>query len=160
LSLATDTKFFTHAAYERGLFRPFTLLFKAGPAFDREYLFTDIYGTEQYKWFLNVAASGELRYYFTLNHRIKHERTVKNFSGPYFSLEENVWSKPLIIFNKTGGESLTGGHGTYINLGYQKQVSLTYYNIYFGTRFPGKIYEQSVDVFDIIHAGISIGRVF
>lgn len=160
LSLATDAKFSPHAAYERELFRPFTLLLKAGPAFDRDYLFTDIWGNEQYKWFLNFAASGELRYYFSLGRRIKHEKTVKNFSGPYLSLEEAVWSKPLIILNKTGDEVLKGSYGTFINLGYQKQVGLTYYNIFFGTKFPGKIYEQSTDAFDIIHAGIGIGRVF
>jgi len=32
-------------------------------------------------------------------------------------------------------------------------------NAYFGTRFFGSVYSHSVDVFDIIQGGITIGRV-
>jgi hypothetical protein len=133
---------------------------KAGPAFNKQHTMTDAFGTDQYKWTMNAVVSGEVRYYFTLLRRIKHQKTVKNFSAGYFSLEEMMQSKPLVIINKSGTETLSGNNSSYINLGYQKQVKLTYYNIFFGTRFPGKIYENSTDIFDILHGGITIGRVF
>ena len=160
MGLSTDTKFSVQGGYEREIIKPFTLVFKAGPAFDKEYTMTDAFGTRQYKWSMSFAASGEARYYFNLGRRIKHQKPTRDFSAAYFSFEEMVQSKPVFILNKSSDETLSARSVTYINIGYQREVKQTYYNIFFGTRFPGKIYETSADIFDIIHGGISIGRVF
>gem|GEM_PF-6215326 len=160
MSLSTDTRFSVTGSYEREIMKPFSLVLKAGPAFSKEYITTDPFGTEKHRWLLSLAASGEFRYYFNLSHRLKNQRTIQNYSGWYFSLEELLQTKPILIINKSGDETLSAGNRTYLNIGFQKQDKQTYYNFFAGTRFPGKIYENSVDVFDIIHGGITIGRVF
>jgi len=160
LSASTDTKFSITGSYEREIKRPLTLFFKAGPAFNREYVTTDAFGKKQYKWFFNAIASGELRYYYNLNRRIRKGRTVRNFSAFYFSLEELLISKPLYILHKSGNEELKSRNSEFINIGYQYQKSTTYYNIYFGTRFPGRIYNNTPSGIDLLHGGVTIGRAF
>jgi hypothetical protein len=160
LSLSTDTKFSTTASYERRILKPITVFMKAGPACNKQYIGTDAFGTEQYKWVFNAIASGELRYYFNLNRRIRLERTVKNFSALYFSVEELLMSKPLFILNKSGNEISKGRNSEFVNLGYQYQKFSTCFNIYFGTRLPGRIYSNTPSGIDLLHAGISIGKAF
>lgn len=161
MTLSTDASLSFTGFYEREIKRPFTVVLKAGPAITREYLSTDVWGDDEYRWTLNAIAAGELRYYFNLNRRIKHEKTTRNFSAGYLSLEPYVLSKSLLILNRLDAEDKSGSAGAYINIGFQKQVNATTcYGAFFGTRFPGKIYSHSVDVLDIIHGGITIGRVF
>ena len=160
LSASTDTKFSITANYERELKRPFTLFFKAGPAYDREYVNTDAFGTKQYKWLFNAIASGELRYYYSLHRRTRLQRTVRNFSGFYLSLEEQFISKPLFILNKSGDEVMKGGNREFVNVGYQYQKNTTYYTIYAGARFPGRVYSNTPSGLDLLHAGVTIGRAF
>lgn len=160
LSLSSDTKLALNGSYEREIIKPLTLVFKAGPAFNREDLFTGTYGNEDYKWLVKLIGSGELRYYFNLKRRIKLEKTSRNFSACYFSLEELISSKPFIVINDNGEKPLPASSSLYINLGYQHQFKNSYANIFFGTKFPGKAYDNSVDVFDLVHGGIVIGRVF
>ncbi len=111
-------------------------------------------------FFRNVFASGELRYYYNLNRRIRLGKTVRNFSAFYLSIEEQLISKPLLIINKTGNEVLNGRNSKFINIGYQYQNDKTYYNIYIGARFPGQVYNNTPTGVDLFHAGVTIGRVF
>lgn len=160
LSASTDTKFSVTASYEREIKRPLTIFLKGGPAFNREYVMIDAFGTEQYKWLFNVIASGELRYYYNLNRRIKKQRTVRNFSAFYLSLEELLISKPLFILNKSGDEDLKGENSEFINIGFQYQKNTTYFNVYFGTRFPGQVYNNPPLGIELLHGGITVGGVF
>jgi hypothetical protein len=160
LSASTDTKFSITGNYEREIKKPLTLFFKAGPAYSREYVKTDAFGIKQYKWIFNAIASGELRCYYNLKRRTRLQKTVRNFSAFYFSLEEQLVSKPIIIINKSGNEELKGGNREFVNIGYQYQKNTTYYNIFFGTRFPGQIYKNTPTGIELIHAGVSIGRAF
>lgn len=160
LSASTDTKFSITGNYEREIKKPLTLFFKAGPAYSSEYVNTDAFGTEQYKWIFNVMASGELRYYYNLKRRTRLEKTVRNFSAFYLSLEEQLVSNPIFIINKSGNEELKGGNREFVNIGYQYQKNTTYYNIFFGTRFPGQIYSNTPTGIELLHAGVTIGRAF
>lgn len=160
LTLALDESLDIKACYEREICKPLSFVIKAGPSFSREYISTDAWGNEQYQWAVKAVASGELRCYYNLKRRIRHEKTIRNFSAYYLSLEPFVMSSPLIYLNNAGEGSQPATAGAYINIGFQKQVRHTYFNLFFGTRFFGKIYAHSVDVFDIIHAGVTIGRAF
>lgn len=160
LSTATVTKFSFTANYEREIIRPFSIFVKAGPAYDRQYLKTDANGNQQYKWIFNALISGELRYYYNLKKRAKSDKTIKNFSAFYLSVEELLVSKPIYIINKTGNEELEGKHKQYINIGYQYEKNSTFYNIFFGTRFPGEIYNNIPIGINLLHAGVTIGKVF
>lgn len=160
LSASTDTKFSITGNYEREIKKPLTLFFKAGPAYSREYVNTDAFGIKQYKWIFNAIASGELRCYYNLKRRTRLQKTVRNFSAFYLSLEEQLVSNPIFIINKTGNEDLKGGNREFVNIGYQYQKNTTYYNIFLGTRFPGQIYNNTPTGIELIHAGVSIGRAF
>lgn len=158
LSLSTDNQFSIQINFEHQIYKSFTFFLKAGPAISRSKIFfPNDYG--EYRFAFSAIASGELRYYFNLKRRIRLEKTTRNFSASYLSLEPFVTSKSLLIINNNGGEPKNANKGVYINLGFQKQVHKTYYHAFFGTRFGGKIYENSVDVSDIIHLGIGIGGI-
>ena len=95
-----------------------------------------------------------------LKRREKTNKTVKNFSAFYLSIQEQIISKPIYIINKTGNEDLKGRNAEFINIGYQYEKLGTYYNIFFGTKLPGPIYNKVVSGFDLLHIGISIGRAY
>ena len=160
LSASTDTKFSITGNYEREIIKPFTLFVNAGPAYSREYVNKDAFGVKQYKWVFNAIASGELRYYYNLKRRTRLQKTVRNFSAFYLSLEEQLVSNPIFIINKSGNEELKGGNREFVNIGYQYQKNTTYYKIYFGTRFPGRIYSNNPTGIELLHAGVIIGRAF
>jgi hypothetical protein len=160
LSASTDTKYAIIGNYEREINKPFTFFLKAGPTYSGDYLNTDTIGTTTYHWFLNAFASFELRYYYNLKRRARNQRTVRNYSAFYLSIEEQLVSKPILIFNKSGNEVLEEKNRQFINIGYQYQKIRTYYNLYFGTRFPGPIYNDISSGIDLLHAGVMIGRVF
>jgi hypothetical protein len=160
ISLSTDTKITFAASYEREIARPLTLVLKAGPGIDRQYDSVDAYGQKQYSWVINAMASAELRCYTGLRRRAMRGKTVRNFSAFYISAEVLAKSDALIRINKPDSDRTAGYTRPFINIGYQKQFKKTYYNIFFGTRFPGKIYDNAVSGLDLLHTGISIGRVF
>jgi hypothetical protein len=160
LSLSTDTKITFAASYERDIARPLTLLLKAGPGIDRRYDSMDTYGQKQYSWVINAMASAELRCYIGLRKRAIRGKTVRNFSAFYISAELLAKSGALIRISNPGSDRTNGYTRPFINIGYQKQVKKTYYNIFFGIRFPGKAYDNAVSGFDLLHAGVSVGRVF
>ena len=139
--------------YERELRRPFTFVLKAGPA-----VFTNP-GSGDGVLEFSLIASGELRWYFNLLKRIKHEKATRNFSAAYLSLEPFVRSNALLVFKRTGYEGRPVMPGVYLNIGAQKQVKRTYFALYCGIRFIGdpNSYEE---VMDVIHAGLVFGRVF
>jgi hypothetical protein len=141
------------ACYEHEIKGPFTMVLKAGPS-----IFADDNSVD-YGIALAATASGELRYYFNLNRRIKYEKTIRNFSAGYLSLEPFVISKSLTILNDSGVEEKPASAGAYLNIGFQRQVKRSYVNVFFGTRFFGRIYSNSVDVFDIIQGGVAFGLV-
>jgi hypothetical protein len=105
-------------------------------------------------------ASAELRCYIGLRKRAMQGKTVRNFSAFYMSAELLAKSGALIRISNPGSDRTSGYTRPFINIGYQKQVKKTYYNIFFGTRFPGKAYDNAVSGFDLLHAGVSVGRVF
>jgi hypothetical protein len=160
LSASTDTKFSITGNYEREIKRPLTIFIKAGPAYSRAYVNTDAFGTKQYTWIFNAFASGELRCYYNLKRRARLQKTVRNFSAFYLSLEEQLVSNPIFIINKTGNEALTGGNKEFVNIGYQYQKNIIYYSIFFGTRFPGRIYNNTPTGIELLHAGVTLGRAF
>ncbi|MGE5106289.1 MAG: hypothetical protein ACM3H8_02000 [Sphingobacteriales bacterium] len=160
-TLSIDSRLSITANYEHEIKRPFTFVLKAGPSFSRDYITTDAFGEEQYRFTMNVVASGELRYYFNLRHRIKLEKTTRNFSAGYLSLEPFVSTKPFAILNNDKDyDPQPTKTGVYLNLGFQKQVRKTYFNAFFGTRADTKIYNHNEDVFDIIQGGVTVGRAF
>jgi hypothetical protein len=159
LSLATDTKASFTINYERAIVKPITLFLKAGPGVDRQFDSTDIYGQKQYSWVINAMASAELRFYIGLSKRAKQNKKVANFSGLYLSTELLAKSGALIRISNPNSDRTTGFVRPYINIGYQKQVKTTYYGIFFGTRFPGRVYGDAVSGLDLLHAGISAGIV-
>jgi hypothetical protein len=160
LSLATDTKLTFTASYEREIAKPLTLVLKAGPGIDRQYDSIDVYGEKQYSWVINAMASAELRCYIGLQKKAEKNKIVRNFSAFYFSAEVLAKSGALIRISNPDSDRTSGYTRPYINIGYQKQVNKNYYNIFFGTRFPGKVYGEAVSGFDLLHAGIAVGRVF
>jgi hypothetical protein len=160
ITLSLDENVAVTGCYEHEIIKSFTVVLKGGFSGYKDFISTSGPINEQYQWSINAIASCELRYYFNLTRRIKHHRTTRNFSVPYFSIEPYAFTKPLIIINDLGAEERPGNVGAYINLGYQKQVGKIYYGVFFGTKFPGKIYSNSVDVLDIIHGGITFGYVF
>jgi hypothetical protein len=155
-----DESFAFTGCYEREIFKPFTIVVNAGPYISWDENLRGARDYNQYRWTLKAVASCELRYYFNLRRRIRLEKTTRNFSAGYLSLEPFVASKSLIILNRSGAEPKPGNKGVFINIGYQKQFRRTYFNAFFGTRFGGRVYENSVDVFDIIQGGLAIGRAF
>lgn len=160
ISASTDTKFSVAGNYEREIFKAFTFFIKAGPAYNRQYDSTDAFGNKQYEWIFNVIGAAEIRYYFNLHRRNRLQKTTKNFTACYLSIEELLRSSPVFILNKSGKEHIAGSNAPFINIGYQHQFKQTYYHIFFGTRFPGDIYAHTVSVLDLLHGGISIGLVF
>jgi hypothetical protein len=160
LSLATDTRLAVTAGYEREIARPLTVVLKAGPGIDRQYDSIDVYGEKQYSWVINAVASAELRCYIGLRKKAMQNKTVRNFSAFYFSAEVLAKSAALIRISNTGSDRTSGYVRPFVNIGYQKQVRKSYYNIFFGTRFPGRVYGEAVSGLDLLHAGIAVGRVF
>lgn len=160
MTLALDESLAIKACYEHEIYKPLSFLLKAGPSFSRKSISNDAFGNEQYAWSLRAVASDEIRCYYNLKRRVRHEKTIRNFSGYYISLEPFVISNPLIIVNDPNSELSNGKAGIYLNIGFQKQVSHFYFNAFLGTRFFGQIYSNSNSFLDVLPAGVTIGRAF
>ncbi|MBC7903888.1 MAG: hypothetical protein H7Y27_10710 [Gemmatimonadaceae bacterium] len=139
------------ASYEHVIRKPFTFVIKGGPTFYAED--PDVFG-------INGRIAGEVRYYFNLFHRIKKDKTVKNFTAGYLSIEPFAVTGSYQFLRKGDIYEPPPESGAFINIGYQWQFKRSYANIFFGTRFPGKVYSESVDATDLLHAGLVIGKVF
>ena len=140
-------------SYEREIRKPFTIVLGAGPSFNATL-------NEQGEMAVHGYASVELRYYFNLMHRIKKEKTVKNFSATYLALQESLFSGPIVLINMLSGNAAEGKARTFLNLGIQKQFRQNYLNLYLG---PG-LHFNDLDkgewvLIDDFHVGISIGIV-
>ncbi len=81
---------------------------------------------------IHLFASGELRYFFSLNHRNKKERPIVNFSGTYLGLEQRFLSHPFLPYNQTIDKAIAGLRDVYLNIGYQRQYNYLLFLWYFG----------------------------
>ncbi len=160
MTLSLDETLTIAGCYEHEIYKPLTVVVKAGPVISRDYLLRDAYGNEQYNWYIKAAAAAEVRCYYNLKRRIRHEKTIRNFSGYYVSLEPFVVSSSLVLINNDHAGTIPAKAGVYLNIGFHKQTRHTYFNAFFGTRFFGSIYENSNSFLDVIHAGVTIGRAF
>lgn len=140
-------------SYEREIRKPFTIVLGAGPSFN---------GTmnEQGELAIHGYASVELRYYFNLLHRIKKEKTVRNFSATYLAIQESLFSGPVALVNMLSTNAAEGKARTFLNLGLQKQFKQNYFNLYLG---PG-LHFNELDkgewlLIDDFHVGITFGFV-
>lgn len=118
---------------------------------------------ENGQYSFHAFGSEELRYYFNLMHRIKKEKSVTNYSSPYISLEQNIFSNAIGLVNQNSKDAVQGSTNTYINIGFQAQPSSKHIYIaaYLGVRCGGKslskFYDESISR---IHGGLTIGYVF
>ncbi|WP_298297388.1 hypothetical protein [Hydrotalea sp.] len=74
----------------------------------------------------------ELCYFFSLNHRIRKERPIINFSGAYLDLEQRILSHPVLLYNQITDKAITGHSNIYLNIGYQRQYNRLLFLGYFG----------------------------
>ena len=143
-------------SYEREIKKPFTVVLKAGPSFTvREFGPID----DPYQYCINVFASAEFRYYYNLRRRIRKEKKVRNFSGIYLSLEQNVRSGPIALINESRSEAVDASSGTFINIGYQKQFKQGYFNVFIGPKMNLTDLKQGIVSADTFHFGIALGIV-
>jgi hypothetical protein len=143
--------------YEHEIKRPFTFILKAGPTVHVGG--SDAFGNDD-KFTFNLLAAGELRYYFTLLHRIKKEKPVQNFSGLYLSLEQYILSNPVALINEERKDAYEGSTGAFLQVGYQKQLGKFYLNAYVGPRLYGNDFGRGDRSLNGFHGGIAIGIVF
>ena len=140
-------------SYEREIRKPFTIIAGAGPSFRGTFNETGEYAIHGY-------LSAEFRYYFNLMHRIKKEKTVRNFSATYLSLEESLFSGPIALINLSHENAAEGKARTFLNLGLQKQFKQNYLNIFLG---PGlhfnNLQKGEWVLIDDFHVGITFGIV-
>lgn len=140
-------------SYEREIRKPFTVVLGAGPSFRGT-------SNEQGELSIHGYASVELRYYFNLRHRIKKEKTVRNFSATYLSIQESLFSGPVALVNMLSENAAVGKARTFLNLGLQKQFKQGYLNLYLG---PG-LHFNDLDkgewvMIDDFHVAITFGLV-
>lgn len=89
-------------------------------------------------------------------HRIKKEKTVRNFSATYLAIQESLFSGPVALVNMLSTNSAEGKARTFLNLGLQKQFKQNYFNLYPG---PG-LHFNELDkgewvMIDDFHVGIT-----
>lgn len=140
-------------SYEREIHRPFTIVAGIGPSFRIE-------SADEGKLAIHGFASIELRYYFNLVHRIKKEKTVRNFSATYLSLQESLFSGPIALLNVSSENAGRGKARTFLNLGIQKQFKQKFINLFLGPGLHFNDLEKGEWVMiDDFHAGITLGFV-
>jgi hypothetical protein len=144
-------------SWERELKKPFSLVVKAGPSMDLQGLgFSD----NPVRYDFQLYASVELRFFFTLLHRIRKEKPVRNFSGLYISAEQYIESNPIVRINRGNHDGYPGSAGAFLQLGYQKQISQFYFNVFVGPRLYGNNFGTGTTSLNNYHGGISLGVVF
>jgi len=140
-------------SYEREICKPFTIVVGAGLSFRGS-------SNEKGEFAIHGFLSAEFRYYFNLIHRIKKEKTVRNFSATYLSLQESLFSAPIALMNISSENAGQGKARTFLNLGLQKQFKQKYLNLFLG---PG-LHFNDLDkgewvLIDDFHVGITFGFV-
>ena len=118
--------------------------------------------SDPYQISFHLFSSIEARYYFTLNRRLRKEKSVFNFSCPYISLEQNLFTNQFALINQTAKGAFEGYTATYFNLGYQKQISKLFFAAYAGGQLSVKDFSKydkrrSLSAF---HVGLTLGYVF
>jgi hypothetical protein len=110
----------------------------------------------------HVFGAIETRYYFSLYRRLRKEKTVLNFSAPYISLEQNLFTNPIALINQTKKEAFEGSTRLFLNVGYQKQISKLYLGAFFGVSFLENDFSKYDKGRSItpIHGGLTVGYVF
>jgi len=140
-------------SYEREIRKPFTVLAGAGFSFHGLYNETGEFAIHGYM-------SAEFRYYFNLLHRVKKEKTVRNFSATYLSLQESLLSGPIALINISRENTAKEKASTFLNLGLQKQYKRGFLNIFLGPELHFNNLEKGEWVLiDGFHAGFTIGLV-
>jgi hypothetical protein len=140
-------------SYEREIKRPFTIVIGAGPSFRAT-------SKDDGELAIHGFASAEFRYYFNLMHRIKKEKTVRNFSATYLSIQESLFSGPIALVNVLSTHAAEGKARTFLNLGIQKQYKQGFLNLYFGPGLHFSGLEKGAWVLiEDFHVGLTLGFV-
>ena len=140
-------------SYEREIHRPFTVVAGTGTSFRPG-------SVDEGELAIHGFATIELRYYFNLMHRIKKEKTVRNFSATYLSLQESLFSGPIALLNVSSKNAASGKARTFLNLGIQKQFKQKFVNLFLGPGLHFNDLEKGEWVMiDEFHAGITFGFV-
>jgi len=140
-------------SYEREIHRPFAIVAGIGPSFRISFAGQD-------ELAIHGLATIELRYYFNLLHRIKNEKTVRNFSATYLSLQESLFSGPIALFNVSSETAAKGQARTFFNLGIQKQYKQNFISIFLGPGLHFNDLEKGEWVMiDDFHVGFTFGFV-
>ena len=146
-------------AYEHQIKNAFTFLGKIGIGYA-----VDKFGSsdDPYQISYHLYSAVETRYYFTLKRRQKKEKSVLNFSCPYVSLEQTLYSNQFALDNQIAKKAFEGSTRTFINLGCQKQIVKFYMAAFFGASIFTKdfaIYGTGRSIRPL-HGGVIIGYVF
>lgn len=139
-------------SYEREIIKPFTVVLKAGPSFESS-------NFDPVEYSINAFASGELRYYYNLRRRIRKQKTVRNFSANYLSLEHSILSDPIAVINQSRSDAMEGSRGLFVNIGYQKQFKQAYFNVFLGAKINVDDFKEGILSADTYHYGIAFGIV-
>jgi hypothetical protein len=117
--------------------------------------------SNRYQTSFHFYTSLEGRYYFTLKRRQKKEKPVFNFSCPYLSIVQNLFTNPIALINQIPKDAFEGSTRMFLNLGYQKQLGKLQLGAFWGVSFFGKdfsIYDKGRSV-SPIHGGLTVGYV-
>ncbi|MES2373265.1 MAG: hypothetical protein V4557_11845 [Bacteroidota bacterium] len=152
-----ETKALLHGQYERRLKKKYTAVAKLGFGTD-----WDNFGPDEdpHRSTYHFFAAVEARYYFSLDRRVRKWRPIVNYTGPYVSFETMLITNKLIAVNPTPTKQFYGNVSSYLNIGYQKQVSNFYIGGYFGVIIWGKRFSDFNDYAAGFHGGCSVGYVF
>ncbi len=104
----------------------------------------------------------EGKYYLFLKQRKKGGKYIYNFTSPYISLEQNLFTNALALINQVEKEAFEGATATFINLGYQAQSSKLYLRAFFGVQILYSDFAKydANRSLRVVHGGASIGYVF
>lgn len=110
--------------YEHKLTNKFSMVAKLGLGFA-----TDNFGPAENltRSSFHLFGALEVRYYFSLERRIRKMKAVLNYSAPYISLEQNIITNHIALINKAKDGAMIGQTALYFNVGYQnKGVNFIY----------------------------------
>jgi hypothetical protein len=146
-------------SYERQIVKPLTVVFNLGPAFNaKSASFT---GNNKTAWNIYAQGSVEARCYYNLKHRLKKEKTIRNYSANYLSIEQFFITNPIISINQPR-VAAGGSSGLSLNVGLQRQTSKHFYiGGFLGVKIVGGNVEGAYSSkSDPLRFGITLGHVF
>lgn len=152
-----ETDFILAGHWEKKLNRQFSLLTKLGLAttFDK---FGPSNNPIRYSG--HIYADLDARYFFLSKRRLKRNRPILNFTGPYLSIQQTLFTNPVFLINRGSADVFEGRTLSYVNLGYQKQGGRFYFGIYAGALLWGKSLYGNLNDYAQWHGNVSIGYVF